>query len=257
MDIRIGSCVLLVIALAGCASPAGLVDKPLKLPAGDGIAAIMLDAPHRITQISYVAKDKGGTNFEVPDTQGGPALYLVPVPAGRYCLRYFRYWQVVFRSSQDLGCLSVVAGHITFGGDIVPSIQPDQAITDQQYNLEQFTGMLHKQYPVLANMYPLAVAPSPPAGVDATPPTYAVSTWSQDIPGGLNQAVYLQNNTSWTIELTDFYMLECKNTNPDCGTSKLNITLAPFERKQVMIVKPADPGLPYEYRYDYDVINVD
>ncbi|MGH8371551.1 MAG: hypothetical protein ACRETO_02310 [Gammaproteobacteria bacterium] len=257
MDVRFATCAILWAVLAGCASTSELKDQPFKLSADQGIAAIVLNAPHRITQIAYAAKDKGGTSFEVPDTDGGPTLYLVPVHAGRYCLKHFRYWQVVFNSTEDLGCLTVVAGHITYGGDIVPSIQPDQAVTDQQFNVVKFTGMLHKGYPLLSQMYPLAVAPAPPANVDATPSTYAASTWIQNIPGTRTQGVYFQNNTSWTLELTNFYMLECKNTTPDCGTIKLNIRLAPFGRKQLLVVKPTAQDKAYEYRYDYDLINAD
>ncbi|HEX5340236.1 MAG TPA: hypothetical protein VFX47_05100 [Gammaproteobacteria bacterium] len=249
--------IVLAVMLTGCASTTELADKPIQLQSNQGIAAIMLNAPHRITQITYAAKAHGATGFEVPDTQGGPALYLVPVQAGRYCLKHFRYWRVVFKSTQELGCLTVVAGHITYGGEIVPSIGPDHAITDQQFNLAAFTGMLHKQYPVLAGMYPLASAPPPPAGVDATAPTERTSTWTQVLPGGQNQAVYVQNNTSWTIELTDLNLIVCRNIAASCGPHSLNMMIGPFARKQVMLITPADGTLAYSYRYDFSYVNAD
>lgn len=257
MDIRIVWSFLPVAILAGCASTGELADKSVQLQPGQGIAAIMLDAPHRITQIAYVAKDKGGTDFEVSDTRGGPALYLVPVTAGRYCLKHFRYWRVVFRSTADLGCVTVKAGHITFGGVIVPSIQPDQAITDQQYKPDEFITTLHRQYPVLAGMFPLASAPPPPAGVDATPSTSRVSTWTQTAPDGKAQTIYVQNNTSWSIELTDLDLVLCDNADVKCGEHKLDVMIGPFARKALMTIKSVDPSVALSYRYDFSYVNAD
>lgn len=257
MNMRIALVAIFISMLFGCASTSELTDKPVKLQPDQGIAAIMLDAPRRITQIEYVAKDPGGKDFEIPDTAGGPALYLVVVRAGRYCLKHFLYWRTIFESHEDLGCVTVERGRITYAGKIVPEIDLDHATTDQKFDIAEFDKALHQQYPTLAGMYPLAAPLPPPKGVDATPPTYALSTWTRDLSGSQNQAVYFQNNTSWTIELTDFYMIECKNTKPGCGTSELNIMLAPFTRKQAMIVGPADPKRGYEYRYDYDDINAD
>lgn len=257
MNVRLVTFAILMVSLAGCASTGELADKPVQLQPDQGIAAIMLDAPHRITQITYVAKDKHGTDFEVPDTRGGPALYLVPATAGRYCLKHFRYWRVVFRSTEDLGCLTVVAGHITFGGVIVPSIQPEQAITDQQFKPDAFATLLHQQYPVLAGLYPLASAPQPPAGVDATPPTSRLSTWTQEVPGKQAQAIYVQNNTSWSIELTDLDIVLCSNTNVSCGEHTLNVVLKPFSRREIMTISANDASKDFSYRYDFSYLNAD
>src|SRR5574337_519334 len=131
---RILGCGLIIISIAmlcGCASTSELANKPVQLQPGQGIAAIVLDAPNRITQIKYTAKGANGSGFEVPDTKGGPSLYLVPVQAGRYCLQHFRYWRTIFDSVQDLGCFTAVAGQITYAGTIVPSHYLSGAQTDQ------------------------------------------------------------------------------------------------------------------------------
>ena len=259
MNINIGFGLTMFGALimAGCASTSELMDKPVLLQADQGIAAIVLDAPNRITQISFIAKDVGGTNFEVPDTQGGPSLYLVPVKAGRYCLRHFRYWRVIFDAKQDFGCFTAIAGHITYAGDLVPSPSSMGATLDHEFIPTTFTDMLHKQYPVLAGRYPIASAPMPPAGVDATLATDIMSTWVENISENSAQAIYVQNNSSWTVEISDFNLTDCINTKPTCGSHQLNVAIGPFARKELMVIGPVDVHTAYSYRYNYNYQNVD
>ena len=249
--------ILGALLMAGCASTSELVDKPIQLQADQGIAAIVLDAPNRITQISFVAKDPGGTDFEVPDTQGGPTLYMVPVEAGRYCLMHFRYWNMIFKSKQDLGCFTAIAGHITYAGTLVPSPSPMGATLDQEFIPTIFADRLHQQYPVLAGMYPLASAPEPPAGVDATLSTNIISAWVENIRADNTQAIYLQNNSSWSMEIVNFNLSDCINTNPACGNRQVNVIIGPFARKQLMIIGPAEVHAAYEYHYDFNYQTVD
>jgi len=256
-NVTAGMTIFSAVLMAGCASTSELTDKPIQLQPDQGIAAIVLDAPNRITQISFVAKDPGGTDFEVPDTQGGPTLYMVPVKAGRYCLKHFRYWRVIFNSKQDLGCFTVIAGHITYSGDLVPSPSPMGATLDQEFIPTTFTDMLHKQYPLLAGMYPAASAPKPPAGADATPATNIMSTWIENISGSNAQAIYLQNSSSWTVEIINFNLSDCINTNPACGNRQVNVAIGPFARKQLMVIEPVDEHSAIEYRYDFNYQNVD
>jgi len=255
----LGMTVVGALIMAGCAATGELADKPVQLQADQGIAAIVLDAPNRITQITFMAKDAGGINFEVPDTRGGPSLYLVPVKAGRYCLKHFRYWRVIFDAKQDLGCFTVIAGHITYTGDLVPSpgTFSNDATTDQEFIPTTFADMLHQQYPVLAGRYPMASAPMPPAGVDATPATDILSTWVENMSGSIGQAIYVQNNSSWTVEISDFNLTGCINTKPACGSRQLDVAIGPFARKRLIVVGPVDAHAAYAYRYNYHYQNVD
>ncbi|MGB9430421.1 MAG: hypothetical protein WCC11_11210 [Gammaproteobacteria bacterium] len=257
MRIRHGLWVILIAALLGCASTGELANKPVQLQPGQGIAAIVLDAPNRITQIKYAAKDSNGGGFEVPDTQGGPSLYLVPIHAGRYCLQHFRYWQTIFDSVQDLGCFTAVAGKITYAGTIVPSPYLSGAQTDQQFNPAQFHAMLQQQYPVIAGMYAVASASEPPAGVQATPASNLISTWGENVPNRQAQAVYAQNNSSWSVEIVNLHLYDCSNIKRACGTSALHVTLGPFARKELLVVEPANTNAPYAYMYDFNYHNVD
>lgn len=247
--------VAIVMGLTGCAATHELTDTPVTLQPDQGIAAVVLNAPNRITQITFASKDPGGTGFEVPDTQGGPSLYLVPVVAGRYCLKHFRYWRAVFNSIQDLGCFTVSAAHITYTGDLIPSQALSGATLDQQYNPDGFHTLLHQEYPVIANLYPIAVAPAPPAGVNATSAIFPVSTWAANLPGRNDQAIFVQNNTSWSEKIVRFRLFQCINVKQQCGERPMDVVLGPFARKQLMVIEPAAAGA-YQYQYDYQYQNV-
>lgn len=246
----------LVVGVAGCATTHELTDTPVTLQPHQGIAAVVLNAPNRITQITFTAKDPGGSDFEVPDTQGGPSLYLVPVVAGRYCLKHFRYWRAVFNSVQDLGCFTVIAAHITYTGDLVPSQELSGAILDQQYNPDGFLTMLHQQYPVIAKLYPIAAAPAPPASVNATSAIYPISTWVTDLAGRNAQAIFVQNNTSWSQKIVSFRLFRCVNVKQVCGTRQMDVVVGPFARKELTVIEPAGEGA-YQYQYDYQYQTVD
>ena len=246
-----------VLLLSGCASNVLQADKPVQLLPGEGIAGIVLNAPTRITQISYKGMSPGTKDFEVPDTQGGWTLYLVPVPAGRYCLQHFLYWRTIFNSTEDLGCLTVLPGKISYGGDIMPSILPDHAETDQQYNPIPFNDELHKQYPAIAAAYPVAASAPPPAGVELNLIQGRVSAWDVNAADGKSQEIYLRNNTSWSLKVTDVTLSECENLKQTCDKADLNVVLAPFATQRVFVVEPLAAQKPYSYSYNYDYQNVD
>lgn len=245
------------LLLAGCASNVLQADKPAQLLPGEGIAGIVLNAPTRITQISYKGMSPGAKGFEVPDTQGGWTLYLVPVPAGRYCLQHFLYWRTIFNSDQDLGCLTVLPGKISYGGDIVPSILPDHAETDQQYDPIPFNNELHKQYPAIAAAYPVAASAPPPAGVDLNLIQDRISAWAVNAADGKSQEIYLRNNTSWSLKVTDVVLSDCDNVKQACGKTALDVVLDPFATRRIFVVEPLDTQKTYSYGYNYDYQNVD
>lgn len=252
------SIIACVATLAGCASSTELQDQPVQLQPGYGIAAIVFRAQDRVTQLSFAAKYPGGKSFEVPDTAGGLSVFLLPVRAGRYCLKHFLHKHAIFESDGDLGCLTVIPGHISYGGELVPSDAMDGgAFTDQQYNPESFVAVLHQRYPVLAGLFPLAAPTPPPAGVDISPRTYQFSMWAQNVPDTNTQAIYVQNNTAWTLKLTYIDLSECENVKQACGKQPLGMTLAPFETKQAFVIGPADATQAYNYRYNFDYDQVD
>lgn len=246
-----------LMLLSGCASNVLQGDKPVQLLPGEGIAGIVLNAPTRITQISYKGMSPGTKDFEVPDTQGGWTLYLVPVPAGRYCLQHFLYWRTIFNSTEDLGCLTVLPGKISYGGDIMPSILPDHAETDQQYNPIPFNDELHKQYPAIAAAYPVAASAPPPAGVDLNLIQGRTSMWGVNTADGRSQELYLRNNTSWSLKVTDVTLSDCDNVKQACGKTPLDVVLEPFATRRMFVVEPADSKSSYSYGYVFDYQNAD
>ncbi|HEV2111902.1 MAG TPA: hypothetical protein VGT99_11155 [Gammaproteobacteria bacterium] len=232
-------------------------DRPIQLLPGQGLAAVVMNAPARITQISFVGKSPGTERFEVPDTQGGWTLYLVPVQAGRYCLQHFRYGRVIFNSREDLGCFTALPGHITYAGDIAPSIEPDGAVTDQQFNPIAFSNELHIQYPVLAAAYPVAAPAPAPAEVGDVDATGRTSAWTQEVPGSRSQAIYVRNNTSWSIKLTALSLSDCENVKEPCTRAPLDVVLEPFAIERVFTVDAADPNSALSYRYGFTYRNAD
>lgn len=254
---RLSIVIGIMAALAGCATAGLQQDGPIQLGPDQGLAGIVMNAPTRITQISFAAKDPGGKKFEVPDTQGGWTLYLIPVKAGRYCLQHFRLSRIIFDSVQDLGCFTVLPGHITYSGDMVPSIGPDEAVTDHQFNPTLFVEALHKLFPILAGTYPLAAPTPPPAGTDATSDDREMSTWVQDVPVTGSQAVYVKNNTSWSVKITDFSLTACMNIKQACVKTPMDTVVAPFQTRQIVVIEPAQPNAAYSYRYDYHYDDVD
>ena len=254
----LGILTLLALVTSACSEVQPLPDGPLQLAPGQGLAAVVMDAPGPVLGIEYAAKSKDGTDFAVPDTRGdGLALALVPVTAGRYCLRHFVFDNNAFEPSQELGCLTVLPGHITYGGHIVPESGADGSITDQQFRPTEFLAALHRQYPKLAAAYPVAAASGPPAGVQATPDTQELSTWIQDIPDTRSQAIYIQNDTGWAMHLTRIRIYLCSNVEQTCGLHPMDVVLAPFETRQVLELSPADPAANYAYRYDFNYERVD
>src|ERR1700741_753079 len=91
-----------MLSLAGCASQQIVSDQTTTLQPDQGIAAVVLDEPARIRQVTYQARDPGGHDFEVPDTSGGATLLLTPVKAGRYCLKHMKYGRIMFNSQGDI-----------------------------------------------------------------------------------------------------------------------------------------------------------
>ena len=257
--LALSSCLL----LAACASAPMLQDQPLQLQPGQGIAAVSLDAPQRIQQMKFSPRFKGGSSFEVPDTQGGPSLYLLPVQAGRYCLQHFYYDHNSIESKEDLGCFTVVEGKITYSGTIVPETGQFNGsgattlYTSHYYYPASFHEMLKASYPKLAAAYPLAEAPAAPEGARVTPPGHELSAWTVADDKTQVNAVFIRNNTSWSVKLERFLVSECVNVQQPCGERKLDIVLAPFEVRQIATLSAADKHAGFSYSYNYDFVSVD
>ncbi|MGE5624177.1 MAG: hypothetical protein ACM3ZT_01360 [Bacillota bacterium] len=252
-----GFSVLLIAFLGGCGSNPVVVDAPAALQPDQGVAAVVLSAPDRITKIKFAPRFKGGDSFEVPDTLGGAALYLVPVKAGRYCLENFFYNNTNFKSVKDLSCFTVVAGHITYGGEVEPELNTysnERTVgmyTKHEYDSQFFHQLLQEKFPKMAAAYPLA-GPAPlPAGIKPPSQDKELSTWVQMDPDH-GHSVYVQNNASWTVVLERFQLLGCENVAESCGEQTLDLELAPFETRRIMTINPADPKQPFYYQYQYN-----
>jgi hypothetical protein len=244
--------------LAGCASQPTVADDPQPLKAGEGIAAVVLDAPYRIQQMQFAPRFQGGSKFEVPDTQGGATLYMVPVKAGRYCLQHFFYNGGMVNSTEDLGCFTVIAGHITYSGDIVPELRQfgegnnTTVYTRQDHEPTIFRRLLQTGYPKMAAAYPVA-APAPAQvqkGMDPPSSTSELGFWYGFNPDG-TEVVNTQNNTSWTIKITHLQLSDCENLAQPCSDMQLNLVLGPFESSKVLTLGPADKHKSYTFRFQY------
>lgn len=252
-----------LLLLTGCGSIPVLDDQPLQLQPGQGIAAITLDAPQRIQQMKFAPRFKGGSAFEVPDTQGGPSLYLLPVQAGRYCLQHFYYDRHSVESKEDLGCFTVVEGHLSYSGTIVPETQQFNGsgattlYTSHYYYPGSFEQMLTTRYPKLAAAYPLAEAPAAPEGVKIGSPDHELSTWTEEDPLTHVHTIFIRNNTSWDVKLERLTLTDCVNIDQPCDEHKLDTVLAPFEIRQIMSIGPTDKHMGFSYSYNYRSRSVD
>jgi hypothetical protein len=246
-----------VLALAACSSQPVVSDDPQPLPPGEGIAAVVLDAPERIQEIQFVPRFPGGSKFEVPDTQGGATLYLVPVKAGRYCLQHFYYHRARVNSTEDLGCFTVIAGHITYSGDIVPELGE----FNSHDNTTVYTRMDHEPtifrrllagYPKMAAAYPVAAAApvSLQEGMDPPSKDAELGFWYESGPDQ-TESIDVQNNTAWNMKISHLQLLECENLAQPCVDMPLNVVLGPFESRKLLTLGPADKHEEYNFRYQY------
>lgn len=258
MRIAAISCCLLLLA---CSTTPVFDGQPLQLQPGQGIAAVTLDASQRIQQLKFAARFKGGKTFEVPDTAGGPSIYLVPVQ-GRYCLQHFYYDHNSIESREDLGCFTVVEGKITYSGTIVPETQRFNSgdettiYTSHYYRPNVFRNMLVASYPKLSAAYSLAEAPAAPEGVKVSSGDKELSSWivTED---KTHHTVYIRNNTSWSVKPQRFTVTDCANLQQPCGDQGLDTVLAPFEVRKIETFSPADPQADFSYTYNYGFRGVD
>jgi hypothetical protein len=246
-----------VLSLAACGTQPVVSDDPQPLAPGDGIAAVVLDAPDRIQEIQFAPRFPGGDKFEVPDTQGGATLYLVPVKAGRYCLEHFYYHRAAVKSVEDIGCFTVVAGDITYSGDIVPQLED----FNSRDNTTIYTRLDHEPtlfrrllagYPKMAAAYPLAAAApvSLQEGVDPPSKDAELGFWYEFGPDQ-SESINVQNNTSWNMKITHLQLSDCQNLAQPCTDVPLNVTLGAFESRKLMTLGPADKHKDYNFQYQY------
>ncbi len=252
-----------LILLSACSSVPVLDDQPLPLQSGQGIAAVTLDASQRIQQLKFAPRFKGGKSFEVPDTEGGPSIYLLPVQAGRYCLQHFYYDHHSVESKEDLGCFTVMEGHITYSGTIVPETQrfnssdEPTVYTSHYYYPDTFLKLLQAHYPKMAAAYPLAAAPAAPEGAKASSGDHELSAWTVGDDKAQVHTVFIRNNTSWKVKLERFVVGDCVNLQQSCGEQQLDTVLAPFEVRQIEVFTPADKHAGFGYSYSYNFRSVD
>ena len=246
-----------LLVLTACSSQPIVSDDPKPLQADEGIAAVVLDAPERIQEIQFAPRFPGGSKFEVPDTQGGAALYLVPVKAGRYCLQHFYYHGGAINSVEDLGCFTVVAGHITYSGNIVPELEN----FNSHDNTTLYTRMDHQPtmfrrllagYPKMAAAYPVAAAA--PAtlqeGMDPPSKDAELGFWYEHGPDQ-TESIDVQNNTSWNMRISHLQLKGCENLAQPCADIPLNLVLGPFESRKLLTVGAADQKKAYRFSYEY------
>jgi hypothetical protein len=92
--------------------------------------------------------------------------------------------------------------------------------------------------PRLAPGAPGYVAPTEQTVISETEPSIDV------------QEIYIQNNSSAAVVVTNVNVIECKNITP-CGLVPLRIEVDPGQRRKVLSLRPVDAGMVYSYRYRY------
>ena len=84
---------------------------------------------------------------------------------------------------------------------------------------------------------PQYVAPSDQTVVAEVEPSYD------------GESIYVLNNSSASVVITSIHVYECENIGSPCLLVRLQIPIAPHQRKRVAIVRPADPQRAYSYQY--------
>ncbi|HUK73343.1 MAG TPA: hypothetical protein VLW50_32095 [Streptosporangiaceae bacterium] len=90
------------------------------------------------------------------------------------------------------------------------------------------------------------LAPGSPGYVAPTERTIvAESEPSVDV-----QEIYVENNSSAVVVVTNVNVIECKNVTP-CGLVPLHVQVDPGQRRKVLSIRPVDSMTAWSYRYRY------
>lgn len=242
-------------------------DQPLLLSKDQGVAAILMDALDPVTDV-FLKPEDGGSTLDIPAVPIGMTLYIFQTQAGKYCLQQFYFGTIrFFGLPGKMTCFDVHAGQLGYSGNLAPRIINGKPVIEQTYNLNAFRALLKQQYPRIAQQFlsppaaPLPVAtpesanePGGPGKIQKTRcnPHEQVCAWSEQVKSSSSQAIFLRNNTDWTVKINEFELYDCINIKQKCILTPSHIILKPHEAKQVLIVDPAESNGAYTYRYRYE-----
>ena len=63
------------------------------------------------------------------------------------------------------------------------------------------------------------------------------------------QSIYIFNNSSVAVVITSVTVYQCENIGSPCTLIRLQIPIAPHQRKRIAVVRPADPQRAFSYQY--------
>lgn len=257
--------------LGGCSNVQPIQqDQPLLLAAGDGIAAVQFDSLDTLTQVQIVSAQSGGKTLDIPTVPTGKSTYLFEVAAGRYCLQRFSYGgYLIFHKGEYVGCFVVPAGEVGFSGIYSPRGANGGVITGQDLDVADAKAVLRREYPHIAAQFlqpepaplPVAAPQEAPSSVTAhaaasatmppPPGKDLISAWVVHDDNAFRDAIYVRNNTKWTMQITTFELYDCANIKQACKPTHPNFTLKPHETRTFTQVQPDDPQGAYSYHYRF------
>lgn len=228
---------IIVCCLTGCVIQPIQQNQSLSLRKGYGVAAVQFDTREAQPKILFDSADENGPQLQIENIPIGQSLYLLEVPAGRYCMaEYFYVGQRIF--PHDMGCFSVTEGKIGFSGFLNPKVVDGEIFVEQAFREDDAENQLKQEYPNIAEQY--FVTPSPGEWV---------TTWV-DRKYGHKTKIYVHNNLTAPAMITTLRLYDCKNLMQECGVYHVNVDLAPHETKTIMEIEAADHTAAYSYAYD-------
>jgi len=78
-----------------------------------------------------------------------------------------------------------------------------------------------------------------------------IETWTEPERNGDGFRILFRNNTSVPIRIASLELYDCENVNEECGTTVLDVPLAPGQSAIVKTVRPRLPGYESRFRYRF------
>lgn len=143
----------LALLLAACGVAPMRGDAPVRLAAGQGLAAVTFDTLDSLSEV--LIDGRSGTRLRIPEVPVGRSIYLFAVPAGEYCFERFQYAHIAFVGKRGhLACFDVYAGELSYSGTLAPRTEGDEIVNRQVQDAAGFRTLLTQQYPQVSAEFP-------------------------------------------------------------------------------------------------------
>jgi hypothetical protein len=111
-----------------------------------------------------------------------------------------------------------------------------------------------KQTIVMASLALQISCASKTAPPNVTTPAREVPASDQTIVADMDptfdgQSIYVTNSSTVPVTVTSIRLTDCVNVSNPCTLTPVKVRVGPGSRVRVFVVRPADPGRAYSYRY--------